>query len=207
LTIRRIAESFEPGLADDLVLIRGQGWPWESVRRTASLLLGVLERRAEADMMLGPTGPQIAAERLHPWVWESAASLWDVGARREALQAAATQLDLQLQAKVERNDITGAELVTRAFTLEEPRTGETRLRLPGFTPGSEQFRSVHQGAMSFGQGCFRAIRNIATHDLTQPEELIALEQLAALSVLARWIDNAEVVGSSAQPQPAQQEPS
>lgn len=37
-----------------------------------------------------------------------------------------------------------------------------------------------------------AIRNLATHDLNEPDEQVALEQLAALSVLARWIDDAKV---------------
>jgi hypothetical protein len=37
-----------------------------------------------------------------------------------------------------------------------------------------------------------AIRNPATHDLAQPDGQVALEYLAALSILARWIDEAEV---------------
>src|SRR3982751_4484410 len=42
-------------------------------------------------------------------------------------------------------------------------------------------------------GCFKTIRNIVTHSTIQPEEQLALEQLAALSVLARWIEEAMVV--------------
>jgi len=36
------------------------------------------------------------------------------------------------------------------------------------------------------------IRNISTHVTNEPDEQAALEQLAALSVLARWIDEAEI---------------
>ncbi len=38
----------------------------------------------------------------------------------------------------------------------------------------------------------QGIRNIATHNLKEPDEQEALELLAALSVLARWIERAEV---------------
>jgi hypothetical protein len=40
------------------------------------------------------------------------------------------------------------------------------------------------------------IRNLAAHVLGQPDEQGALEELAALSTLARWIDAATVVGAS-----------
>ena len=49
--------------------------------------------------------------------------------------------------------------------------------------------------MNFGTGCFAAIRNPLGHlpntevDL---DEQTALEQLAALSLLAKWIDEADV---------------
>jgi hypothetical protein len=41
-------------------------------------------------------------------------------------------------------------------------------------------------------GCFAAIRNIASHTLDEPPEQEALERLAALSVFARMIDEAEL---------------
>ncbi len=48
--------------------------------------------------------------------------------------------------------------------------------------------------MVFADGCYTAIRNPAAHEvqeeLTEDE---ALEQLAAFSVLARWVDQAKVV--------------
>jgi hypothetical protein len=47
--------------------------------------------------------------------------------------------------------------------------------------------------MQFGAGCFEGIRNPAAHehDLVLSEQL-ALEQLAAFSLLARWVDECEV---------------
>jgi hypothetical protein len=47
--------------------------------------------------------------------------------------------------------------------------------------------------MSLGTGCFEGLRNPAAyeHELRLPEQ-IALEQLAAFSLLARWIDECTV---------------
>ncbi len=49
--------------------------------------------------------------------------------------------------------------------------------------------------MSFGTGCFQAFRNVgAAHTLgEEPSEHEALEQLAAFSILARWVESAELV--------------
>lgn len=47
--------------------------------------------------------------------------------------------------------------------------------------------------MEFGAGCFTGIRNPAVHDNgLKLTEQVALEQLAAFSVLARWIDECTV---------------
>lgn len=55
---------------------------------------------------------------------------------------------------------------------------------------------MRDGVMNFGAGCFMAIRNPVghlpndEHELTEQE---ALERLAAGSLLARWIDEANVI--------------
>jgi hypothetical protein len=61
--------------------------------------------------------------------------------------------------------------------------------------GSEVYRSLHAGALAYGQGCFKAIRNVLAHEygqLAEPPEEEALHYLAAFSVLARWIEKATV---------------
>ncbi|MFG2485026.1 TIGR02391 family protein [Streptomyces virginiae] len=60
--------------------------------------------------------------------------------------------------------------------------------------GGDTFRSVHRGAMAFAEGCYAGIRNPNSHEVDLPElpEHEALEQLAAFSVLARWVDTAAV---------------
>ncbi|KAA1430088.1 hypothetical protein F0402_15865 [Mycolicibacter arupensis] len=55
--------------------------------------------------------------------------------------------------------------------------------------------SMRGGVMEFGSGCFRAIRNPVGHlpnDEVEMSEQEALERLAALSLLARFIDDAEI---------------
>jgi hypothetical protein len=55
------------------------------------------------------------------------------------------------------------------------------------------------GALSFGVGCFQAIRNPvghlpdAQHELTEQD---AIERLAALSLFARWIEEATLTSSA-----------
>jgi hypothetical protein len=99
---------------------------------------------------------------------------------------------VQLQMKLGRHDISGADLVTQAFSTEPAKPGYPRLRFADLTPDSERWRSAHQGAMHFGRGCVQGIRNWAAHDTVAVDEQQALEYLAALSVLARWIEAAEV---------------
>ncbi|WP_081481181.1 TIGR02391 family protein [Saccharomonospora azurea] len=52
---------------------------------------------------------------------------------------------------------------------------------------------MHDGAGNFARGVYSAIRNPNAHD--EGDELAeneALEQLAAFSILARWVDTAVV---------------
>lgn len=48
--------------------------------------------------------------------------------------------------------------------------------------------------MHLGMGCAQGIRNPQAHPSDDITEQEALEQLAALSVLARWVDECKTVG-------------
>ncbi len=138
--------------------------------------------------MLGPAGPKLSASQLHRWVWQVAAPLWDNGHEREAVQSAATSVELELRSKLGVTTGDGRHLVN-AFRVEGASATLPRLRLAVYEVGSDDFKSAHEGAASFGAGCFLAIRNITTHRLEVDH---ALEMLASLSLLAHWIDSAEV---------------
>jgi len=96
------------------------------------------------------------------------------------------------QTKVDRRDVGETNLFKQVFTLDAPQPGRPRLRLMA-DDGSETYKNLHRGAMCFAEGLYAAIRNPANHSmLSELSADEALEQLAAFSVLARWIDQATV---------------
>ena len=56
---------------------------------------------------------------------------------------------------------------------------------------NQSWVSAHEGAMNYGRGCAQGIRNLNAHGTSELSEQEALEYLAALSVLARWVDQCE----------------
>ncbi|MFI8927182.1 TIGR02391 family protein [Streptomyces sp. NPDC053474] len=154
----------------------------------------VLLRDAEVRAGLGDDAPQLSAAVMHPWVWDGARALWGSGHFREAVTAAAKKVNAEAQNKASRRDLSETKLFQNVFSLGGPKPGEPRLRLMT-DDGSDTFRSVHRGAMAFAEGCYAGIRNPNSHEDGLPElpEHEALEQLAAFSALARWIDTATLV--------------
>jgi uncharacterized protein (TIGR02391 family) len=154
----------------------------------------VLRDAQEVAEILGPSGPRLSASELHPTVWSAAARLWDDGHYRQAVESAATAVDDALRAKLGRSDIRGSALIEQAFTRNDPEPANPPLRFTNIDPKDEKtWNDAHIGAMHFGKGCMMAIRNLVAHDPNEIDPQDALEQLAALSILARWIDRATVV--------------
>ena len=190
---KKIAVAVDPDL-QSLFLEQPRRWEWATVHDGLLRLKGLLEHDQELAAILGPIGPQARASRFHEWVWSAASSLWDHGYRREAVQAAATQVEIHTRAKVGRSDLSGTDLMFQAWSLDAPKKSPVlRLRFAGLTPGTDDYVSAHEGAKFFGAGCMLGIRNSLTHSLEQPPEQEAIELMAALSVLARWVDSAIAV--------------
>jgi hypothetical protein len=187
--IQRIAQAAEPGVEHDFS--PGSVFQFGNGRDVALHIKGLIESEKEVAAILEPVGPRLAARGLHPIVWNTAAALWGGRHYREAIAAAATGVDLALQAKLDRNDVTGTVLIQEAFSSEEPKAGRPRLRFTRYERGTPDWKNAHEGALHFGVGCMMQIRNLQTHSLDTPEESEALEQLAALSVFARLIDKAD----------------
>jgi hypothetical protein len=97
---------------------RDHTYTFDQVREAALEALGVVRVREDLARHLDPTGPQLAAAHLHPWAWDSAASLWETRHFRAAVQASATSVDVHLQAKLDCRDTAGTALAREAFTLE-----------------------------------------------------------------------------------------
>jgi uncharacterized protein (TIGR02391 family) len=171
-------------------------WEYAPLRDVARKAIVWLERRAEVDEALGENGPMLAATALHQDIWDAAKSPWRNGHYGDAVRGAARSLNGLVQRKVGRRDASDAKLVGECFSLKEPSAEQPRLRLIA-DDGSETYASLHEGAAAFGRGCFMAIRNVLNHEygeMAEPPEQEALAYLAAMSVLARWIDKAQLVG-------------
>lgn len=175
-------------------LAGGRSPLWREHHEAAQRALTELERAAEVEERLGAAAPQLSAASFHPWAWEGARSLWSSGHLREAVRAAATKVNAELQNKVQRRDIADTKLVQESFSDEPPLPGKPRLRLPG-DDGGQTAKSLRQGVTQYGAGCFLAIRNPLSHDEGEMDEQEALEHLAALSLLSRWIDSSTVATS------------
>jgi len=160
------------------------------LRNSVEFLQAVLEDLEEKE---GPQSlPDLDPDQFHPLVVKAASRLWQDGHKPQAVQAAASALENQLRVKTEIHQGSVSSLVASAFSPDSPKPGSPRLRFSGFGPvGSDGWNSAHEGAGSFGRGCFLRIRNLYVHHDGQDRQA-DLEALAALSLLARWIDAAEV---------------
>lgn len=151
-----------------------------------------LVRKDEIRANLGENAPELSAAHFHPWIWSGAKSLWHSGHYREAVEGAIRKLNAETQNKVGRRDISETDLFKQSFSKDAASPDKARLRRMT-DDGSKTFDSVHRGAMSFAEGIFAGIRNPLAHEAGHElEEQEALEYLAALSVLARWVDEAMV---------------
>jgi hypothetical protein len=77
----------------------------------ATTALGLLDDWDELDKNLRPTAPAIAADQLHPWVWDAARTFWDSKHYRAAVHQAALSINMHLQDKVDRRDISDYRLI------------------------------------------------------------------------------------------------
>jgi uncharacterized protein (TIGR02391 family) len=161
-------------------------------REAAHRALAQLKSEQELIDNLGDGAPQLSASTLHPWVWDSARTLWSSLHFLEAVAAAAKSINAQTQTKLARRDASDLKLLSDAFSTNQPIAGHPRLRLMP-DDGSETFRNLHDGAANFSRGVYSAIRNPAAHEESDEiGETEALEYLACFSVLARWVDSATV---------------
>ena len=144
----------------------------------------------------GDRSPRITAASLHPLIWRAAEAQWSTGHRHEAVLAAAKAVNSMLQSKLGRRDVSDRDLVQQAFSADAAAPGRPRLRFPQIED-SQTRKSMEDGVREFGAGCFQAIRNPIGHrpnDELELDDQTALERLAALSLLARWVDEARVDG-------------
>jgi hypothetical protein len=166
------------------------GW----LRDQASRAKAAMQRSAELAENLGDGAPEMDAANLHPWAWENGRSYWNTGHFHQAVMQAAIRINAETQAKLGRMDLSEVALFNEAFSLEHPKVGGSRLRLMK-DDGGKTYQNLHRGARAFADGLYTAIRNPGMHTPQLSgggEEQLALEQLAAFSLLARWVDQSDV---------------
>lgn len=169
---------------------------WAQTREAAVRARALLEREGEVQAGLGDDSPTLSAGQLHPWAWEGAQSMWRTGHYRQGVVDALKRVNYEAQNKAGRRELSETKLFQQLFSSEAPQPGKPRLRLMD-DDGGDTFKNVHRGAMNLADGLFTGVRNPVSHNAAETEanEQEALEQLAAVSVLARWVDSATVVSA------------
>jgi hypothetical protein len=163
------------------------------VKQGIAILEGVIHELRSSE----PADPSLKVRGLHPWITGAVGGLWDDGHHRQALDEATRAVEVRLRARL-GVDLSGTPLVTEAFNPSPPQPDRSRLRFSGFEEGTRAWTDAHRGAMHFAQGCMLRIRNLVEHHDTELDEQVALESLAAISLLARWIEEAKVVSVAAE---------
>jgi len=193
--VRRIAERLDPSLLPKLARLKSY-WSFHDMQEgleAADLLIGQIGYADDALRILGPSGPVLAASGLHEWVWDAAKGRWDDGYYDDAVHTAAEAVNQKTQMRMGRKDLNGTELYQQAFSPNEPTADTPRLRLPDIdSEDTDTWKSAHMGAMRLGEACFQGFRNLVAHKKADLTEQQALEQLGALSTLARWVDGSEL---------------
>lgn len=188
--VEQILDRVVPGWRNGIKKKDRQEW---SVHCEASIRAReALVRAEEVRQNLGENAPALSAAELHEWVWSGAKSLWQSCHYREAVEGAIKKLNAETQNKVGRRDVSETDLFNQAFTADPAKPGKARLRrMP--PDASDTYKSVQRGARAFAEGVFAGIRNPLSHEADQElSQQEALEYLAALSVLARWVDGSDI---------------
>jgi len=188
--VEQILERVVPGWRDSIKKKDRQKWSvhYEAAVRAREALV----RADEVRKNLGDDAPDISAANLHPWVWSGARSLWQSGHYRSAVEDAAKKVNAETQNKVGRRDVSETKLFQEAFSDKPAEAGKARLRRMT-NDGSDTYKSMQRGAMALAEGIYAGIRNPFGHgDPQDIDEQVGLEYLAALSVLARWVDESTV---------------
>jgi Protein of unknown function (Hypoth_ymh) len=174
---RRAARGWKPSIADSAMPSRCSKPLWKTLKseKEGRLSQGLIQQSCIRGL---PNSPPVSGRT-------------DINATPFRQRPRPLRPGFATKTCVHQGSITS--LVGSVFSASDPTPDTPRLRFDGFDPvGSDGWKSAHDGAAAFGRGCFLRIRNLYTHhegDTDQED----LEALAALSLLARWIDGAEVV--------------
>jgi uncharacterized protein (TIGR02391 family) len=153
-------------------------------------MIGSLEdlaARAEAE-----TPPTVDVAQMHPAVWGQAARLWRDEHYRQAVSAAADAVVQLVKSRTGRTDIEDTPLWQQTFSKDDAEPGKPRLRWAGVQT-DKSVVSMNSGLRQFAAGAQMTIRNPATHGPGEMTPQEAIERLSVLSLLARWVDQCDLI--------------
>lgn len=153
-------------------------------------ILGRLDSLVDDATNLAP--PTIGVASMHPMIWGAAESLWRTDHYRQAVAAAAEALMGLVKAMTGRPGIPDTALWQEAFSNNPPSVEKPRLRWPG-DPTDTNVKNMNDGLRQFGPGVQMVIRNPAVHVTEQIGQQDGLEKLATLSLLARWVNQCDLL--------------
>ncbi|MFI5736075.1 TIGR02391 family protein [Kribbella sp. NPDC051587] len=174
-------------------------------RAVAEAALGVALDAALVKTNLAPDAPAVGADHFHPSIWAAAEAIWTTGRYRVAVGAATTSLSAHIAQRT-GSALSDRALVQSVFAPGIPTPTQPRLHFVKEGAATDTWKSRQDGLHLIAQGAFAGIRNIAAHTADEWTEQYALEQLAVLSVIARWADETELVITLPEPESAFQSP-
>jgi uncharacterized protein (TIGR02391 family) len=129
-------------------------------------------RRAFGDLDLHPDIARECAQRFHDDHYS------------QAVETACKVLDMLVQFRSMRNDLSGTALMRTVFSLKTPILKYNELQ-------TETEKSEQEGMMHLFEGAMMALRNPRAHGIIDDHPERAVEYLSFLSMLARSLDRAQ----------------
>lgn len=147
-------------------------------------LIGIIENDSRLQQIIGSHEPFLSSSRLAADVTEAAASYWSDRHYTEAVRQSYLKLERKAQ-QILGTEVGGSNLWEQCFA----KTGG--LKISEIKGNSKTKDSVQQGLRRLAQSASLLIRNPISHTPTEENgmsEEEALEYLAILSCLSRWLD-------------------
>src|SRR5260370_30360104 len=114
-TVKEVLKRLDPELADFVLdAFGGKNASPSGVLTCVQKGLGILDDQEEWAVRLLPDPPVLPADQFHPWVSDSARTLWETGHYRQPVHTAANAITAKTQAKLNRRDLADKKLMHEA---------------------------------------------------------------------------------------------
>lgn len=160
----------------------------------SNFALSILEPTARKALdALGQAGtepPVLRVDDLHPLIANACRELFAGGHFHHGVNAALAALRDLVRAKSGHYDLDGTDLMGAALGARPPL-------IEAGDPNTETGQNIQRGVHFLAQGVMAGIRNPLTHETAELELQQAMEMVAIISLVARWIQEGPFVGGKA----------